>query len=258
MCYGPIMTAPTVETVEFRLAELTAEYCTAEYVSDYYGFVAGDAAFTRAERWGAMLRSPRPLRRDSGIDRRLLERFLQNAQLLPRKWAAAELGMIRDSFDLVVAQLAAQGPFLTIGQEVSPDLVSKGFVSSFSSLFRATANLTNYSSRSAKCRAVHDAIQQELGIAVTPLLCETSRRLVATTNEPPDCASGFDCISLEPVSQTHQVWLDFAKPMSLPPDVTSKLSFAAYPDQLRTHLFGGREPQLDDALRAAATAWLGE
>ena len=42
---------------------------------------------------------------------------------------------------------------------------------------------------------------------------------------PRQFASDFDCVTLAPVSGKHQIWLDFHKPLDLPPDRCSKLFY---------------------------------
>jgi hypothetical protein len=53
----------------------------------------------------------------------------------------------------------------------------------------------------------------------------------------------LDCLTVEPVSATHQMWLDFRKPLNLPPDRCSKLLYVENRDLLRPYCAGTQEPE---------------
>ncbi len=246
------MAAPTDEDMQSRMAALLTTFLPWPFVETYYGLRAGDPVLKRVERWVTTLRSPREFLRAEGIDRRLLEYFLQTYQVVPRRWAAAELGMTVESFDTTLKLLDAQGPYLPVGQDASASLVARSFVSQFHSFFPSIANRV-FSDHSSKCQHVHDAIMNELKFAVEPLWCETSRRVDSSDDR--DYAHDFDCLSFEPMGLRHQVWLDFKKPMNLRPDACSELTFVAFETTLRPYLFDGREPEISETLRSEARRW---
>jgi len=246
------MAAPTDEDLRERISAYRATIFPWEFVDAYYGLQKGDPVFKRVERWVAALRSPREFQCAEGVDRRLLEYYLQTYQLVPRRWAAAELGMDVGSFDTTLAQLKAQGPFLPVGHDVSTSLVARSFLSQFHGQFPSIANRI-FSDHTDKCRRVHDAIESELSIKVTTLWCETSRRIDPKGEW--DYAHDFDCLSFEPVGIRYQVWLDFAKPMNLRPDACSELTFAAFENKLRPYFFGGGGPEITENLRTEADKW---
>jgi hypothetical protein len=72
------------------------------------------------------------------------------------------------------------------------------------------------------CRRLHAAIKLEHNIEVEPLWCNTSQELQET---PVLYANNFDCLTVAPLSTRHAIWLDFHKPLSLPPDRCSNLFF---------------------------------
>ncbi len=74
---------------------------------------------------------------------------------------------------------------------------------------------------------------------VQPLYCATANRL---EDYPRQFASNFDCITLNPVSGKHQVWLDFRKPLNLGPDRCSNLFYVENRDALRPYCAGTQEP----------------
>ncbi|HQU41679.1 MAG TPA: hypothetical protein PK867_02660, partial [Pirellulales bacterium] len=59
--------------------------------------------------------------------------------------------------------------------------------------------------------------------------CATSRRI---NPERPALAKYLDILALEPVSPQYQLWLDFGKWMTLPPDRCSVLTYAEHPEEL--------------------------
>lgn len=104
-----------------------------------------------------------------------------------------------------------------------------------------------FGSHSDFCRRLHNALKQEQGIDVDPLFCATSELL----DEKPECAHYFDCLTLRPLSVRHSLWLDFRKPLVLPPDRCSRLLFAENQDELRPHVAGSAPPDVSAYIRRA-------
>ena len=80
-----------------------------------------------------------------------------------------------------------------------------------------------FSDHNSFCERLHAEIDKSLELKVDPLFCTTSDRL---EDYPKQFAINFDCITLEPVSGKHQMWLNFGKPLYLAPDRCSKLLYA--------------------------------
>ncbi len=74
---------------------------------------------------------------------------------------------------------------------------------------------------------------------VERLFCATSDRL---QEYPRRFAAHFDCLTLELLSTKHSVWLDFRKPLNLPPDRCSKLVYLENRDMLKPFSAGTGEP----------------
>jgi hypothetical protein len=53
----------------------------------------------------------------------------------------------------------------------------------------------------------------------------------------------FDCLTCDPLSAAHAVWLDFGKPLNLSPDRCSKLVFIRYAESLEKWVAGTRAPE---------------
>lgn len=71
--------------------------------------------------------------------------------------------MTQESIYRTVEALRRQEPFLPLGVELTPCVVSKEFIFCFAGLFQSTANSLFYDHQSM-CRSVHQAIQEELSV----------------------------------------------------------------------------------------------
>ena len=87
-----------------------------------------------------------------------------------------------------------------------------------------------FADHNAFCERLHAEIGKA-GVDVEPLFCATSTKL---DEYPRRFAMHFDCLTLEPLSTKHAVWLDFRKPLNLPPDRCSKLLYAEDREQPST------------------------
>jgi hypothetical protein len=81
------------------------------------------------------------------------------------------------------------------------------------------------------------------------LWCATDRQLneAGLGDYPRRFGYHFDCLTCDPLSIAHAVWLDFKKPLSLGPDRCSKLVFVQYRGDLEGWVAGTRIP--DDLQR---------
>lgn len=89
------------------------------------------------------------------------------------------------------------------------------------------------------CLRLHTELAKVLGSRPNALICKTSQSI---EEYPLEMAEYFDCITLEPLSGKHAVWLDFGKPLHLPPDRCSKLVFVRSRQELTPYLAGNIEP----------------
>ena len=215
------------------------EFVPRRYVADYYGLPCPLARETEAAlRKYAQTLQQGPTCPDGMLSRYELEGFMLRAEILPRKWMAAELGMTSASLAELLKKLDQLGMPANryvvyselVAGSLSTDLVR--FVPGMR--FRTFANHGDY------CRQLHVALKEELNLEVQPQFCATS---VCLGEDPRLYAAQFDCLTLEPLSRKHSVWLDFRKPIQLPPDRCSKLFYAENRDVLRSLCAGTGEPQ---------------
>ncbi len=141
------------------------------------------------------------------------------------------------SLDLLLAHLHDIGlrpqRYLVYPQLVS-DSLAEDIVPNLRGLrFRTFSDHTSF------CERLHAELVPILGAEVERLVCATSDRL---QEYPRQFANNFDCITLEPVSGKHQIWLDFRKPLNLAPDRCSKLLYAENHDVLRPYRAGRQDP----------------
>lgn len=78
--------------------------------------------------------------------------------------------------------------------------------------------------------------------------CSASKAL---RKNPPDVAYERDIITREPIGFSHQVWLDFGKPLALKPDACSIITFVQHESVLRPFSTRVRD---DEELEAARVA----
>lgn len=189
-----------------------------DYLLDYYGLRFGDAARRLYDRWRGTIRNGDRCGRDA--DRVLLELFLQQQKMTSHRWAGASLGMREDGLRELLARREELG--LVPVYEYAGELVLEAFKED---LLRAIPSLRfrTFANHSDLCRRLHEALATGFGIRVDALPCDTSEQLGET---PPLYASFFDCLTLQPVSAKHSIWLNLGKPISLPPDRCSRLFFA--------------------------------
>jgi hypothetical protein len=226
-----------------RLAFLSAGPCVPiNYIDKYYGLPwppSGDDDDLRQdfEAWRTRLRR-RTSCHDGNVSRYELEAFVQQKEVMPKKWMAARLGMTEDSLDALLDGL----PGLQMRPQryvVYNRLIAKSLYDDLAPNLPGL-RFRVFSDENAFCQRLHTEIERTLKIFVQPLFCETSERL---GEEPKQFARDFDCITLKALSGKHQVWLDFGKPLNLSPDRCSKVFYAENREILRSFSFGGRDPE---------------
>lgn len=209
-------------------------------LQERYGLrLLNDAALMGAFRfWGARLGLRRPLEKQGGaqIDHYALETFFQNYRFLPKRWAAARLGMQEESLDDVIRVFLRDDP-LFLRQEVSSNVVSEDFVDRITHYFAPLSNRI-FGDHNDMCTRLHKVLHDEtaFGIEVQPLYCVTSEAL---GEHPPDFAWEFDAITREPIGLRYSVWLNVGKPMNLRPDACSLRFYARERETIEPLLMGG-------------------
>ena len=214
---------------------------TADYVRDYYGLPWPLPEDVRQdyESWAGGLRR-RPACGEGRVSRFELEAFMQQKDVIPKKWMAARLGMVPASLDEVLAGLHGIGmraPRYVIYADLIATAFSEDIIPNLPGLkFRTFSNHNSF------CERLHAELKAVLRLEVRTLFCATSDRM--GEDYPRQFASHFDCVTMSPLSLKHQVWLDFRKPMNLPPDRCSKLFYAENRGALHPFAAGTREPDV--------------
>jgi hypothetical protein len=173
---------------------------------------------------------------DGKVNRYAFELFLQSQDLLTRNDSAAGLGMQPESLDKLLPELPRIG--LSKKYQVYMGIIEKSLGDD---LVRTLPGLRfrTFGTHDLFCEYLHHELNESLGLSIQPLYCATADRL----GEQRMYASTWDNITLLPLGAKHSVWLDFNKPLSLPPDRCSKLFCAENYDEMRPYLFGREEPR---------------
>ena len=153
---------------------------------------------------------------------------------------AARLGMNLDSFNLLLNHL----PDLGMRQqryEVYPGLISESLTED---IVRNLPGLRfrTFSDHNSFCERLHAELAPILGREVEKLFCATSE---VVQDDPKKYANAFDCMTLEPISGRHQMWMDFQKPLNLAPDRCSKLFYSENLVALQPYRAGTQDPDLE-------------
>jgi len=241
---------PMPEVVEHRFDMLRGRFIDTQYLSDYYGLpdVATNADLTAdLARYRATLRDP-PVPPAGMTDRYVLEGFLQARRLLPTKWAAARIGLNPELFAIILDRRMDLPTPLRKEYREYGCLVEEGLAED---LLRALPQLRfrTFSDHESFCERLHAALSQALAIddaemQAGKLWCATDRALeeVGQGDYPRRFGYHYDCLTCEPLSLAHGVWLDFRKPLNLGPDRCSKITFVRYRDVLANWVAGTRGP----------------
>ncbi len=160
-----------------RLAELRERFSSHELIDALYGLgaVPAEDVMGRYRAWWRRLRGVVGEREDC-IDRFWLETFFQRTKLLPRKWAAARLGMTERSFEDVLDRLDVEGVVARTEVEPLSFLVNEPQIRVFHELFEAT-RMRLFSNHDDRCRQIHEAIRSAYGLQVEVLHDVTSQAL---------------------------------------------------------------------------------
>jgi hypothetical protein len=219
---------------------------TGKYVQEYYGLTwpFSDDFREDFENWQRTRPKPSVLTEDS-ISRYELEKFMQQQSVIPKMWMGARLGMDVDSLKALLDGLKKIGMpahRYNIYSDLVSDALSEDIVSHLPGL-----KFRTFSDQHSFCERLHCEISEALNTTVKPLFCATSTML---KEYPRLYASYFDCITLAPLSGTHQMWLDFKKPLNLRPDRCSKLFYAANRQDMKPFCAGSTEPdEIDEYTR---------
>jgi hypothetical protein len=180
----------------------------------------------------------RPACPDGTFSRCAWETFLQTKRVLTRKWMGAKLGMTEHSLVELLSHLPHFGmrpqryvPYEGLVSESLPEDLVRNM---------AGLRFRTFSGHNSFCNRLHGELAATVGLTVEPLFCATSDRF---QESPREFASTFDCLTLEPLSVKHQVWLDFHKPLNLGPDRCSKLLYVENRERLAAFCAGTREPE---------------
>ena len=215
---------------------------TVAYLQDYYEirYPLRDDLHVEFTAWGNTLKR-RQLCGDQRISRYELETFIQQQGVIPNKWMAARLGMKLNSFEQLMERIQLLNMRRTRYQ-VFEELVAETFSEDIVTLlpgmrFRVFSDQNNF------CERLHAELEKSLKLKVEPLFCATS---VQFQDYPQQYARHFDCITTQPVSGKHQMWLNFRKPLSLSPDRCSKLFYAENRELMQEYRAGIQEPDLEE------------
>ncbi len=223
---------------EQRLQLLAHGPCiTGDYVRDYYGLEWPFLAETAKELDHYHKFLPRP--RDCGVgrvSRTELEGLMMRSGVESKKWMAVRLGMTVASLDELLPRLedfGMQRSRYEFRSEFIAELLADDLVRQMPGLRVGT-----FGDHDAFCQRLHRELKT-IGLDVDPLFCATSKTL---GESPRRYASYFDCLTLEPVSIAHTVWLDFRRPLYSLPDRCSKLLYVENRGRLRPFITGGADP----------------
>jgi hypothetical protein len=227
--------------MESRLAErlrlLRSKCVPKSFLADQFGTEwppQGDFALDFAG-W-LQARGRRQLCTEPEESRWLAEAFLQDHRTQALPWAAARLGMKRESLTELLAALPRLG--LRRNYELYPGIIDETLSEDLIRSLRGL-RLRTFGTHDGFCQLLHEAIRDLVGINIKPEYCATS---IEMDEYPKLFAYHLDSISLKPLSVRHSVWLDLGKPFSLAPDRCSKLLYAENRDELKGLLAGSGEP----------------
>ncbi len=209
-----------------------------DYVRDYYGLEWPLIAPAASSFEGYIRTLRRRVSCPGGhLSRYELEGFMSRNDVLTKKWMGARLGMSVPSLDTLLSQLdvfGMQASRYIVGSEFVAESLSEDLTRHVPGLrFRTFGDHTTF------CERLHAELQEAIGLKVESLFCATSGRLEEYRHR---FAAHFDCLTLDPLSTKHSAWLDFRKPLNLPPDRCSKLVYVENREVLKPFSAGSGEP----------------
>lgn len=218
-----------------RFEILKKEFVTAEEIRAIFGINIGDSyTLPRLEGFIAKMSHNKNKIDGDKYSRYFVERFLQFYRLIPFNFAAIRLGMNEQSFKIVLEKLDEKGIIIQNTLNYPEDLIDESIIKDFHKFFNATQN-TIFSSHTNYCYKLHLAIADELKYEVEAVFCQTSEYL----KEPDKLYAHNTCyISKQPTSLKYTQYMNFGKPISLLPDLCSKLFLYQNRSELEKYVFG--------------------
>ncbi len=235
---------------ERRLQQLITGIAEEPYILEYYGLnwrSPESQLLRRAMERYLGNRASAAVIADDRVTRSALETFLHAHRLIPEPWMAAQLGLDVQSLRTILQRRIDLG--LPRDYILYDNLIDQNFEGDLVQSLPALRFRT-FGSHSDFCRRLHEALASR-GIGINPKYCATSRELA---ENPPLYSHDIDCITLEALSVKHSLWLDFGKPLNLPPDRCSRLYFVQNRDRLRPFVAGSEPASLEPYEHAAHVA----
>ncbi|MCX7047791.1 MAG: hypothetical protein NTX50_20190 [Candidatus Sumerlaeota bacterium] len=200
------------------------------YVKDYYGLDTWPLPETdpAAAVYGSFTKAyPQKKACPEGfVSRYEIEGFMAREEALTYKWMAAQLGMETKSLVQLLPQVKEFG-MLPEGYKIGSMFLRNSFQEDLRRHIRGLRLLV-YKDHTRYCEHLHGRIKEDLGFEVARLYCATSVQLGGNRL----FAAHFDCLTLQPLSIRHSMWLNFGKPLNSQPDRCSKLFLAENKDIL--------------------------
>lgn len=225
--------------IQQRMEALSNPWASPELLTELYGISPYDGSLTDAlVIWGRRFQiKPGEIAEGATINRHYLELFFQKNKVFPLKIASARLGMNEDSLISVIRKLENDmGNAISLKDGCISDLFIRDVRIFFPSL-RATI----FYSHSDMCTQLHNAINEELNIKVSPIFCVTSKILDPSN---PDYAFEYDAVTGDPIGLRYQMWLSTGKPISLRPDACSWITYSKYYDVVGAYLLAKMGPDI--------------
>ena len=235
-----------VEQLNHRISRLQDPWWSREEIEEFYGISSNaenSHLFRFARDWAKVHRHLFERERDGKFNRHTLERIFASLNAVPRKWMALQLGMKDQSLVQLLGKLREiQLTPLKFSDELIAESLKDDLLGLFDEFrFRTLRDHNDW------CKRLHDAIFKRFKFKVKKAECIVSK----TMKEPSvRYASTFDAISGDPLSTKYSVWVNFGKPISLPPDRCSLLLYWQHHDILHPFLLGTREPEQIEAVTA--------
>lgn len=238
---------PLPEPEADRLQMLRNRSITPPYAAHYYGLPEGllnnGDFLADFNRYRSTLTAPGDIPAGQ-IDRYALEGFFDAIGVLPPYWAAARLGLRPEYVTRLLGRLAElplprAKQYLYYGCLVDKSL-SEDLVRCLPAL-----RFHTFSDHESFCRQLHHALMQALHM--TPEEVQAASWWCATNEELGDYPRRYgyhvDCLTCQPLSSAHAIWLDLGKPLNLGPDRCSRLFFVRHAGDLRQYVRLGRHPR---------------
>jgi hypothetical protein len=243
------------QRAQWRLGNLRRAHVDVDFLKELHG-ISWPLEDELGQDFDSWLRHVRHEQIPQGsAPRYQIERFLASRGLESLRYMAARLGMQPQSLEGLLPRLPELGLRKTYTPYAQLGLIDKNLAEDLTRLLPGLRFRT-FGDHDSFCEFLHGLLPQSLrGVSIGPLWCQTSLKMSAYENGYKRYASTWDNIQMEGLSGAHQVWLDFGKPMSLPPDRCSKLFYAQNRNILSGHLLGRGEPRdIEDYLRYMAAA----